>query len=149
MREIPLTKGLVALVDDADYGALSAYKWYALRGLYAVRSEGQQKVMMHRALLRPSKDMHVDHINGNGLDNRRENIRLATPAQNSRNRGVQKNNRSGYKGVFWDKIRERWMAKIWTDGRQKNVGRFSSPEKAHAAYCAAATELHQDFARFQ
>lgn len=157
MKEIPLTKGKVALVDDEDYGWLSAFRWCALQvrchRFYVVRNvprgEGRRgTIYMHRAIACPPAGLQVDHINGDSLDNRRLNLRVATNAQNNRNRGVSKNNTSGFKGVCWDGQTKKWVAHIETDGRQKKLGRFDTPKAAHAAYCSAAKELHQDFARF-
>lgn len=157
MRELPLTRGLVAIVDDEDYESLSSYKWcatpygrgnnfYAVRGMW---SEGRTvRVYMHRAILCPPSGMHVDHVSGDGLDNRRGNLRLATQAQNNQNHRIHRNNRSGYKGVGQKHRDKRWTACIRVDGKRKYLGAFDSPIEAHAAYCAAAKELHGEFARF-
>ena len=109
MRKIKLTQGQYALVDDEDYDRLSKYKWYitAKRG-YAVRRIGYDGplVYMHISVWhhyngRFPKDRMLDHKNTNTLDNRMKNLRLATQGQNLMNRGKQKNNKSGYKGVNW------------------------------------------------
>ncbi|HTF72617.1 MAG TPA: HNH endonuclease [Edaphobacter sp.] len=152
-RFISLTQGLVAIVDDEEFGALSAHKWCAFKvrrgGVYAVRyvDGGRHRVFMHRVVLNASYGMFVDHINGHGLDNRRENLRLATNAQNQRNRGAQKNNKSGLKGVYWHGGHKRWRATIYVNNIQKPLGSFNSAAEAHAAYCAAAKDLHGEFAR--
>jgi hypothetical protein len=155
MKEIRLTRGLVAIVDDEDYESLSAYRWYAKRTGgrapkdYACRSMGGPRgprVLMHRTIINAPAGMDVDHINGDALDNRRCNLRVATRSQNLQNRPKQKNNSSGYKGV--SKYRTgRWMASIRVNGTCKYLGYHSTPEAAHAAYCAAAKELHGEFAR--
>jgi len=90
----------------------------------------------------------VDHVNGSKTDNRFENLRQATHSENMRNRGAQKNNACGYKGVYFTKKDKRWVANIWLHGKKKYLGEFSTPEDAHAAYCAAAEKYHGEFARF-
>lgn len=88
----------------------------------------------------------VDHKDGNPRNNRWENLRGATRSQNMHNSKMQSNNRSGFKGVAWHKTSKKWRAMIGLNGRQKCLGYFSSPEEAHAVYCAASDEYHRDFA---
>ncbi len=88
---------------------------------------------------------HLDHINGDPLDNRIENLREATSAENQWNQGVRKTNRSGFKGVHWHKDRRKWAAKIRKDGKTKHLGLFTCPKEAHAAYCKAAKEMHGEY----
>ena len=90
----------------------------------------------------------IDHIDGNGLNNDIENLRAATNSQNGSNRGAQKNNTSGFKGVGWHKKAQKWQASITSDGKRRHLGLFDTPEAAHQAYTAAATKLHKEFARF-
>lgn len=92
-------------------------------------------------------ERHIDHINGSGLDNTPENLRLATQSENLRNRGVNSNNKSGIKGVVKHKASGKWMATINLYGRQRYLGLFSTTEAAAAAYSRAAAELHGEFAR--
>lgn len=89
----------------------------------------------------------VDHVNGNTLDNRAANLRLATPSQNACNHGPQSRNGSGYKGVSWDRSRGKWIAVIAVNKKQKNLGRFATKEAAAHAYNLAAAERHGEFAR--
>jgi hypothetical protein len=89
----------------------------------------------------------LDHKDGNIEDDRPTNLRLATPAQNGANRGAQKNNTSGFKGVSFDKQTGRWRAKIKANGRHISIGRFDTPEAAATAYAEAAQRLHGKFAR--
>lgn len=89
----------------------------------------------------------VDHRDGDGLNNRRSNLREATGSQNMQNRGAYSNNTSGFKGVCWDKESRKWKAQIGSQGRLKSLGRFDDPSDAHAAYCDAAEKLHGDFGR--
>ena len=91
---------------------------------------------------------NIDHIDGNGLNNRIENLRDATLFENARNRGPQRNSKSGIKGVYWHVASGRWQAKIQHYGKGKNLGYYATPEEAREAYCKAAKELHGEFARF-
>jgi len=90
----------------------------------------------------------IDHIDGNGLNNDIENLRAANHGQNQHNKGTQKNNTSGFKGVSWDNRTQKWQAQIKLDGKAHHLGRFDTLEAAHEAYKAAATKLHKEFARF-
>lgn len=155
MKEIPLTKGQVALVDDEDYEALAKRRWHACwmessQTFYAHHSklvkDGGGTLSMHRAIVGAQAGQDVDHINGNGLDNRRENLRVCSRAQNLANRRSSRRRRSGLKGAY--KLGERWLASIKSNGKTRHLGVFDTPEEAHAAYCAAARELHGEFACF-
>lgn len=152
MKEITLTKGRVTIVDDSDYEALSAYNWqFDVRG-YAARTSGsgypkRRHYRLHREVLGiTDPNIHVDHINGDRLDNRRSNLRLCTNGENLRNRGAQKNNTSGFKGVCWNKDRNGWMAQISFQNKKHFLGVFETPEEAHEAYKAAAASFHGVFA---
>lgn len=144
--EIPLTKGLVALVDMCDYQRLRTYKWRAFfRGKkppMAIRGTG---VLMHREILGLDKGdkRMVDHINGNPLDNRRCNLRTATASQNSQNRSIRVDNATGLKGV--SQKGRGWAAFIGDKGKIRYLGVFKTPEDAHLHYCAAAREIYGDF----
>ena len=150
MKEITLTRGMVALVDDEDYERLSAYRWCALKSehtFYAVRNVGRsEKVLMHRELLAAPRGMEVDHISGDGLDNRRCNIRIATSRQNKHNQGIRRSNKSGYKGVHLNR-NGRWRARMRIPGGHLHLGYFDTAELANAAYCAAARKYQGEFAR--
>lgn len=158
MKSIPLTQGKFALVDDEAYEWLSCDKWYASASgkterWYAKRSEFKNgvlvmRVWMHKEILGVGQGVQVDHVNRDSLDNRRTNLRLATHADNQRNQGMRRTNKSGLKGV-WSLRRAgaaRWGACIRLNGKTLMLGSFPSPEAAHAAYCAAAIKLHGDFA---
>lgn len=147
MKEIPLTRGQYAIVDDADYEALSQHRWHAIKPAgtyYATRRNGAKHVYMHRAVLETTGP--VDHINGNGLDNRRDNLRPATTAQNQWNTEKQANNTSGYKGVTYDKRARKWKAYIGVNGKRLHLGYFSTAEEAAIAYNDAASVAHGEFA---
>lgn len=165
VKQIPLTKGQFALVDDADYAWLSGFKWqarwnrytrsfYASRGENFCRADGQRRqstVSMHRQILglKFSDKRQVDHIApGQTLDNRRSNLRIATHTENARNAKLRRDNTSGFKGVKKVKDRQSWRARITAGGHRISLGHFSSPELAHAAYCDAAKRYHGEFARF-
>lgn len=152
MKEMPLTQGLVAFVDDDDYEKLSCYNWYVNHYGYAVRSvkgDCNKKIFMHREILgvKTYSKIHVDHINRNTIDNRKENLRECNRSENQSNRSKQSNNKSGYKGVSWAPWAKKWRAQIGFKGTNKKLGYFSTPEAAHDAYCIAAKNLHKEFAR--
>jgi hypothetical protein len=90
----------------------------------------------------------IDHINGHKADNRLSNLRVVTQSQNLRNTRRHKDGRSGFKGVHWHKQTSTWIAQIMCSGKKRYLGQFTTPEAAHAAYCAAAVELSGEFARF-
>ncbi|MHC4565348.1 MAG: AP2 domain-containing protein [Planctomycetota bacterium] len=156
-RRIPLTQGKYAIVDPEDFDWLNKYKWHAKRvpaGFYAGRAgplrngKSGKPIPMHRQLLKVGRGMVVDHINHDGLDNRRANLRPATLAQNSRNRRKVKTagHYSKYKGLTWYKSSKQWRAMIMTDGKSKSLGYFDDEIEAARAYDAAARELHGEFA---
>ena len=152
---IPLTQGKVALIDAADLTLVSKFKWCAMRNrktFYAMtnirRPDGTRMLLpMHRILLNAPPDIECDHIDGDGLNNIRSNLRLATRAENQRNRGKNRNNTTGFKGVSFRKETRKFQAHIRLNGRRVYLGLFPTPEAAHAAYCAAAMKLHGAFAR--
>ncbi len=90
----------------------------------------------------------IDHENCERDDNRWRNLRIATPAQNARNRRIRKQNKAGFKGVHWNAEIKKWEAFIAVEKKQRRLGYFPSPELAHQAYCLAARELHGEFARY-
>jgi hypothetical protein len=149
MREIQLTKGMVALVDDEDFAHLSQFKWQAHRKggktYYAKTDIGRRSVGMHQMVM-DAGDLEVDHRDGNGLDNRRSNLRLATHSQNQCNRGLQRNSTSGFTGVSWRKDIGSWQAYVNFEGKRKNLGCFTDPIDAARAYNDAALDLHGEFA---
>lgn len=137
MKYIKLTRNKEAIVDDEDFDLISKYKWYCSSMGYAQRSDRVNKkrveVLLHRFLLKAKKGQEIDHVNRNPLDNRKENLRFCTRSENNHNRGMNKNNSSGYKGVYWHKGAKKWLAQIMLDRKRINVGLFSSPLLAYLA----------------
>lgn len=136
------------LVDDRDIGLLSQHDWAVNGGYLKRRPIG--KDLFHRMVMQPPAGMVVDHINGNSLDNRRANLRVCTPAENSRNRRLGKNSRTGVKGVYLDGRKDRrslYVAEIKFDHRKYWLGRYETREEAASAYRIASEILHGEYAR--
>lgn len=107
----------------------------------------QRTLYLHRLVLQPPKGVPVDHINGDGLDNRKENLRLSSYSENSYNRRLPTHNTSGQKGVYWAKLQNKWHARIGVDGKRVHLGFFDSFEEACAVFQAAAQKYHGVFFR--
>lgn len=141
---IELSRGFKALVDEQDYHHLRGMGWHAhtSKGFtYARCAWGNGHILMHVYLMKPPEGLLVDHINGDKLDNRRENLRLATNAENSRNVRKTEGRTSQYKGVVWDAARKKWRAQIKLEGSMKTLGRFEDERTAAQTYDEAA-KLH-------
>ena len=138
-KQIPLSQGKFAAVDDADYDWLAKHKWsYDPKG-YAMRRSANVTIFMHRVVLNASGPVVVDHVNGDGLDNRRENLRIVTTAQNNYNRHPEKRPKtSQYKGVSLNKTVNRWQAHIKKGEDRRYLGLYDSEQDAARAYNAAA-----------
>ena len=150
-KEIPLTQGKVAIVDDEDYERLKGYSWqYNRKRGYAQRiaeKNGKRAaVYLHREIMQPPPGMQVDHINGDKLDNRRNNLRIVTNQQNQYNSKSRKGI-SKYKGVSWHKTAGKWRAYIGVDGKFKHLGLFTDEKEAALAYDRAARELFGEYAK--
>ena len=146
-RSITLTHGKVALVDSADYDMLIGFKWRAIRirhTWYAHTYVGTgAEEFMHRLILGAGPGQRVDHRNGDGLDNRRSNLRPTTNALNQANRRRIRS-KSGFKGVIWRN--GKWRAYITVDQRFVSLGSFATPEEAARTYDTAAREYFGEFA---
>lgn len=148
-RRIRLTQGKFARVDPADYPALAVHKWSAARqgrSIYAVRSEAARQLRMHRVIMKAPGHLVCDHIDHDGLNNTRGNLRLCTRAQNARNQRRRTGGTSRYKGVAWHKRDRKWHARICHRGRCHHLGAFVSEPGAARAYDRAAARLHGTFA---
>lgn len=150
MKQIPLTQGKVALVDDEDLERVNQFKWCAHHDKngkwYAMGRVEGKVIYLHRLILSARKHEEVDHKNDDGLDCRRTNLRLCTSSENKYNRGKIRTNTSGYKGVTFDKRTRRWMAQITLSRKHIFIGRFETAEAAAKAYDAVARGNHGDFA---
>jgi hypothetical protein len=149
-KEIPLTKGAIALVDDSDYDWLMTQgRWSLSNKGYAqhwYKLNGQRKaLLMHRLILSAPPHLHVDHINGNRLNNCRENLRLASRSENNANRAMMPSNSSGYRGV--NRNRKHWEARIKYQNQRIYLGSFADAQEAALSYDAAARLLFADFAK--
>jgi len=151
---VPLTKGYEAVIDIDDLDIVSNHNWYALvlpKVVYAARTETRNGktycILMHRAILCAKDGFLVDHSDCNGLNNRRNNLRLATRQQNQCNQRISASNTSGFKGVTWCKSDLRWKAQIGHKGKNYFLGNYKTPEMAYEAYVKASAELHGEFGR--
>jgi len=152
MKTIPLTRGYVALVDDADYDRVAQHKWCAWsskaqNSMYAQGKAGTEKnILMHRFILGCSGS--VDHADGNGLNNQRYNLRPATRSENGANRPKFCGKSSQFKGVSWSKNTQKWKAEIRKAGKSTYIGVFREECDAAQAYNLKALELFGEFANY-
>lgn len=141
-----------AIIDDEDFEYLNQWKWYYHQG-YAHRtlhlnSKKAKTISMHRTIMKEPKDKLVDHINMNGLDNRKSNLRICNKKENSRNSGIQKNNKSGYVGVSKNSSSKKlWQVRIGYNGNKIHLGYFNDKIEAAKAYNEKALELYGEYAR--
>ena len=151
MKEIKLAnnKG-IALVDDEDYTILSKFKWRLCDNNYALNhfiANGKQKnELMHRIIMNPQENMEIDHKDGNGLNNQKNNLRIVTKSQNCINRNKYKNSSSKYKGVYWRRDLNKWHSQIRKNKKQIYLGIYIKEIDAAKAYNKAAIELFGEYA---
>jgi hypothetical protein len=150
--EVSLTQGRIAIIDDEDWDLIKDYKWFAFKmcnTYYAVTNyykedRSRKLLLMHRLILDAQPGQRIDHKNRNGCDNRKENLRFASVAENAMNKESHTGT-SIYKGVCWD--RGKWKSSIATGRKSFHLGRFVSEKEAAKAYDKKAIELFGDFAK--
>ena len=156
MKRIPLTQGKFALVDDEDYEYLNQFKWFASKAnkreaYYALRNDytvnPSKQLWMHRIIMKPTGKMIIDHINGDGLDNRRKNLRICTRRQNAFNRGSGKGSASKYLGVSWYTYLKKWRSAIRVNGNSRHLGYFKTELEAAIISNIAMRKHYGEFAR--
>ena len=150
MKIIPLTKGKYTLVDDEDYEWLNQWKWFTKtsgRNFYAARwGENRKQLYMHREIIGAKDNEHIDHINHNGLDNQRSNLRICDPQLNIANCRHQNKCSSTYRGVYWQKQDKRWQSRIKLEQKDIYLGNYLSEKMAAIAYNIAALIHFGEFA---
>ena len=157
MKKIKLTQKKFVLIDNEDYELISKYKWHTTTNnniiFYVKHSYQDEKtkkiknILMHRLIMKIiDPKTHVDHVNSNGLDNRKHNLRICTPAQNQMNQ-IKIRGRSKYKGVSWHKHGKKWQVSIQIGKKRKHLGYFHNEIEAAKAYDTAARLYFGEFAR--
>jgi len=157
MKEIKLNHGYSAMVDDDDYDFLSKFNWHTVFQ-HKSRAVREAKTNVWDRVLKKSNgvSMHImilghggviDHKDGNPLNNQKANLRRCTQAENVKNRAIQRGNKSGFKGVFFQKKLGRWRAQISVMGKAKHLGCFDDPAVAALSYNEAAKKYYGEFAR--
>jgi len=158
MKKILLTQGKIALVDDEDYEWLNQYRWYAHKKTKHSFSAGrnipldnrkQRSQKMHRLILGLERGdkRECDHIDGNSLNNQRNNLRICSRHQNNCNRKSYSNSTSTYKGVSWNRLLKKWRADIQVNNKHILLGSFAFEKEAAQAYNRAAKKYFGEFAR--
>lgn len=150
-KEIPLTQGKFAIVDDCNYEWLTQWKWYAvctgkLKMWYVARVENHKTILMHREILGAKKGQITDHKNHNGFDNRLANIRLCSYSENAQNRMPYKNSTNKHKGVSWHKVGGKWQVKITVNNKRIQLGYCKNEIEAAKMYDKAALKYFGKFA---
>lgn len=137
-----------AVIDPRDYELANKYKWYLSSSRYAIsRVSKSEQIFLHRLIVNTSPELSVDHIDGNTLNNRRENLRPCTHQENLKNTKVRTDNTSGYKGVSYNRRRNRWYSRIFVNGTEKFLGSFLSKQEAIEVRRAAEEKYFGEFRR--
>jgi hypothetical protein len=151
---VPLTQGQFACIDIEDVPRVEGLSWFSDKdtttGKFYAKCylPGNVKVRMHTFIFGKKEGHTVDHINCDlTLHNRKGNLRHATPAEQTWNRKLRKDSKSGYKGVNWHKASRKWCARIMMNGKSISLGYFLDSKEAHNAYIAASRKMHGDFSR--
>ena len=153
---IQLTRGFVSIIDAEDVDLVSSWNWMSMVGpwsVYAHRmapkdTNGKRKsILLHRVITGATDGTLVDHISGDCLDNRKQNLRFATPSQNSFNQKIRSDSASGVKGVRFDRHRGKWAANIRANGKRYYLGRFDTLDEAKKSYDYASKRYHGEFCR--
>lgn len=153
MKKISLgNSGKFALIDDEDIYEINKYKWYLNKGKITFYARSSNRIRMHRLIMKADKHQIVDHIDGDGLNNQKYNLRFVNHSQNAMNR--RGHGTSKYLGVHIEKRKDRnqktfrWVAAIRINGKPKRIGRFKSEENAAIAYNIYAEKYHGEFANY-
>lgn len=132
-KEISVSKGNIALIDDEDYERISKHKWTIHNNGYARRNTFGKTIYLHREIMNClGTDKSIDHINRNKLDNRKSNLRICTHQENQWNKTYVGKNKTGFTGVT--KKGGKWRAKCKFMGMERHIGLFNTPEEANTAY---------------
>lgn len=151
MKRIKLTQGKFALVDDDDFNKLSKYKWCLVNVTnnckYAVTTIKCKQFSMHRVIMNiKNSNIFVDHINRNGLDNRKENLRIVSCSENAMNASIRSDNKSGFKGIYWNKLSGKWHTQIWFNKKCIYLGSYDSLNLAKIIRKLGEIEYFGDYA---
>lgn len=146
--EVVTNTGFRILISTSDVDAVVGRNWHVSKVGYAFSnpSKASKGCYMHRHLMGVPDGQLIDHINGNRLDNRRENLRICTFLGNAQNKGMADSNRSGFKGVYQHGGKGSFISRIHVNGVAKHLGSYKTAEEAHEVYCLAADMLHGEFA---
>lgn len=155
MKQIKLSQGQFALVDDDDFELLNQYNWFANKHrntFYARRNirlspTKRTAIQMHRVIVDCPVEKMIDHIDGNGLNNQKNNLRIVSNRQNAQNLHISR--RSIYPGVHWHNIGHKWQARIWLNGKAKHIGLYPTEIEAFRAYYDAVLSIGEKIIDFE